>query len=959
MLSRVSAFDKALNLNKQCYITKSSMESPFQFLTKKTYEPPPWASHLIPMPTHTFSLGHFPTPIHKWNLPNLPKNTEVWLKRDDLSGMQLSGNKVRKLEFLLADAVAQGADCIVTIGGIQSNHCRATAVAAKYLNLDCYLILRTSKLLVDKDPGLTGNLLVERLVGAHIDLVSKEEYAKVGSEALTKLLKEKLLNEGRKPYVIPVGGSNSLGTCVSLTPGDMYGCFKHQDVAIRILSSIINHFMFFLPAETLSIGRLKLNSQITLWIIALLSAVQKLVARLECMQRGYIEAIREVEQQLQHSSSEWKFDDIIVACGSGGTVAGLSIASTLSGLKAKAKGLGYAMSSADELKFVKQVAESTGVILDPVYRYGQFCLLILCHMASEGVVNGKDQNEALGPGNGLHWGEMIKQPNTRLLDYHWDPDAETMLPSQHAMKQEGCDEHVSILTNNVGVEMLSTQAKEIFHSVLDEIEEEADFPHSVLDETEEEADFPHSVLDETEEEADFPLPLLSHLYTTTMRHTRCWMNSPIGLKMRFWNHSRCDQLINRGITDHFSGLGHASLILALHLFPPDQFGLDFPFDPGSSLLTKFLRITTNSICCATSGDLDHDKFIMSTLWNFCNWVDSGQERSLPGFLLSKSRGLGREEKIQGVFEAFAARYLEQIPYLMTLTGSIQRRLSCLGNEPAATPIFLVAFAFSVVAGHSNFVNQALQLKKSQNIAHSLRAFQVISDNICKVIVVGNVVTGQSFEAHTFSLTLFIQIFPFDPGSSLLLTYLEALDHAQEVCFTLLRGRNLISLKFLILNLDPKAQQEDATGIIHKMIIVGLFLINSILNQMLNACSSLTGSDFKGSLLHEFSVANAASCFHFEKAFLKNQNEALGPGNGLRWGEMFRQPNTSGKAAYGMMKDMSENPRKWEGRKILFIHTGGLLGLYDKADEIASSMGKWRKMDVNETIPRQDGIGKMF
>lgn len=61
--------------------------------------------------------------------------------------MQLSGNKVRKLEFLMADAVEQGADCIITVGGIQSNHCRATAVAARYLNLDCYLILRTSKVL--------------------------------------------------------------------------------------------------------------------------------------------------------------------------------------------------------------------------------------------------------------------------------------------------------------------------------------------------------------------------------------------------------------------------------------------------------------------------------------------------------------------------------------------------------------------------------------------------------------------------------------------------------------------------------------------------------------------------------------------------------------------------------------------------------------------------------------------
>ncbi|KAK6148240.1 hypothetical protein DH2020_019152 [Rehmannia glutinosa] len=324
------------------YSTKSSIsmgsapktqDPTFEFLAKKPYVPPSWAVQLSPVPSHIFSLGHFPTPIHKWNLPNLPKNTEVYLKRDDLSGMQLSGNKVRKLEFLLADAVAQGADCIVTIGGIQSNHCRATAVAARYLNLDCYLILRTSKVLVDKDPGLTGNLLVERLVGAHIDLVSKEEYASVGSVALTDLLKEKLLSEGRKPYVIPVGGSNSLGT----------------------------------------------------W--------------------GYIEAIREIKNQLQEGSREVAFDDIVVACGSGGTIAGLSVGSWLSNLGSKvhaycvcddpeyfyeyaqglldglqagvssrdivnihnAKGLGYAMNTAEELTFVKEIAQATGVILDPVY----------------------------------------------------------------------------------------------------------------------------------------------------------------------------------------------------------------------------------------------------------------------------------------------------------------------------------------------------------------------------------------------------------------------------------------------------------------------------------------------------------------------------------------------------------------------------------------------------------------
>ncbi|KAI5056642.1 hypothetical protein GOP47_0028460 [Adiantum capillus-veneris] len=276
----------------------------------------------------------FPTPIHRWNLPNLPAGAEVWIKRDDLTGMQLSGNKVRKLEFLLAAAKAEGADCVITLGGIQSNHCRATAVAARYLNLDCYLILRTSRTQVDEDPGLVGNLLVERMVGAQVELVSKEEYRLYGAEVLGKMLREKLINEGRSPYIIPVGGSNSLGA----------------------------------------------------W--------------------GYVEAVKEIEDQLREKTCGVdKFDDIVMACGSGGTTAGLALASHLSTLKARvhaygvcddpeyfydyvqglldgmnaniasrdivnvidAKGLGYAMSTSAELKVVKAVAETTGIVLDPVY----------------------------------------------------------------------------------------------------------------------------------------------------------------------------------------------------------------------------------------------------------------------------------------------------------------------------------------------------------------------------------------------------------------------------------------------------------------------------------------------------------------------------------------------------------------------------------------------------------------
>lgn len=68
---------------------------------------------------------------------------------------------------------------------------------------------------------------------------------------------------------------------------------------------------------------------------------------------------------------------------------------------------------------------------------------------------------------------------------------------------------------------------------------------------------------------------------------------------------------------------------------------------------------------------------------------------------------------------------------------------------------------------------------------------------------------------------------------------------------------------------------------------------------------------------------------------------------------------SGKATYGMLKDMAANPAKWKGRKILFVHTGGLLGLYDKVDQLSSLASSWRRMALEESVPRIDGTGKMF
>lgn len=255
----------------------------------------------------------------------------------------------------MADCKAKGHGSVITIGGVQSNHARATSVAASYLGLESHLILRMSRNEVDKDPGLTGNLLVERMLGSTIHKVTKEEYVREGSVKLCEKLADQLTSSGGKeaPYIIPVGGSNSLGT----------------------------------------------------W--------------------GYIEAIREIqEQSLATFATEAYFTDLAMACGSGGTTAGIALGARLSGMGQKvhayavcddedyfytytdgliaglygptvpkdsipssrsllrvsmAKGTGYALSTREELEFVKKVAEATGVILDPVYS-GKALFKMMCEI---------------------------------------------------------------------------------------------------------------------------------------------------------------------------------------------------------------------------------------------------------------------------------------------------------------------------------------------------------------------------------------------------------------------------------------------------------------------------------------------------------------------------------------------------------------------------------------------------
>ncbi|QQE13910.1 D-cysteine desulfhydrase family protein [Planctomycetota bacterium] len=127
---------------------------------------------------------------------------ELWVKRDDQTGLAFGGNKTRKLEYLMADAVEKGASCVITAGAAQSNHCRQAAAAAIKAGLKCHLVL------VGQPPEKSnGNLLLDEMLGSRVHWCARENRA-----ALMEKLENDLRDAGEEPYLIPVGGSNEVGS---------------------------------------------------------------------------------------------------------------------------------------------------------------------------------------------------------------------------------------------------------------------------------------------------------------------------------------------------------------------------------------------------------------------------------------------------------------------------------------------------------------------------------------------------------------------------------------------------------------------------------------------------------------------------------------------------------------------------------------------------------------------------
>ncbi|MNZ56123.1 D-cysteine desulfhydrase [compost metagenome] len=152
-------------------------------------------------------LAGGPTPLEKLQRLSSHLGRDIWVKRDDTTPFALGGNKVRKLEFLAADALRAGADTLVTAGAIQSNHVRQTAAVAARLGLGCVALLENPIGTTDANYLSNGNRLLLDLFGAQVELVDNLDNA----DELLQATGERLRSEGRKPYLVPIGGSNALG----------------------------------------------------------------------------------------------------------------------------------------------------------------------------------------------------------------------------------------------------------------------------------------------------------------------------------------------------------------------------------------------------------------------------------------------------------------------------------------------------------------------------------------------------------------------------------------------------------------------------------------------------------------------------------------------------------------------------------------------------------------------------
>jgi pyridoxal phosphate-dependent enzymes, D-cysteine desulfhydrase family len=309
------------------------------------------------------SLANLPTKIQKLERLSKELNTNIYIKRDDQTGSEYSGNKVRKLEYCVADAKSKGANLLITCGGIQSNHCRATVAVATLLGMKSAVLLRIS----DKPP-VTGNYFLDKLMGADVKFCTKEEYSKHRGEIMDKMAEE-YKKRGYKPYVIPEGASNDIGTL------GYYNCLKEivkqeKEMNIKFDTIVVatgsggTYSGLYLANEIHKYGKRIIgmavcdNNEYFTNIVKDIAtkAIAYLPESLKKDKNG---------KPVQLNYNNIEFEDKYV-------------------------GIGYALSRPEELEFIKKIARLEGLVLDPVYT-GKAMYGIYNELKDNGILT-KDRN---------------------------------------------------------------------------------------------------------------------------------------------------------------------------------------------------------------------------------------------------------------------------------------------------------------------------------------------------------------------------------------------------------------------------------------------------------------------------------------------------------------------------------------------------------------------------------------
>lgn len=275
------------------------------------------------------SLANLPTSIEKLKLSNQFKNIDVYIKRDDQTGFELSGNKVRKLEYIMEDVIKSGCDCIITCGGIQSNHVRATAATAAKFGIKCIALLK------GEHENPISNYYMDMAFGAEIIFISDDEY-KNNRTLIMDELKIKYEKDSYKVYLIPEGASNGLG---NLGYFDAYKEIIEQEKKLDLVFDILS----------VAVGSCGTYAGLYLGDLYYKKGKNILGINIYDSKVDY----KEKTQVLIESSSKY-FDEEIVLENE------INIVSDY-------VGEGYGKTSDDVFSFMREFSKSEGILIDRVY----------------------------------------------------------------------------------------------------------------------------------------------------------------------------------------------------------------------------------------------------------------------------------------------------------------------------------------------------------------------------------------------------------------------------------------------------------------------------------------------------------------------------------------------------------------------------------------------------------------